>query len=171
MAEVEGLADSVIQRNAIAVPTRTVAGTAPLPNLLGEFAPALGWGRPDHLHRCRNGHLVRLAFHAQHGGEPLTEACSPFAGGIVLYREPADSSTPERIRATDIAASARPEEIGRFAVFLMAVEVADLNVASASAKNADTRSRRSGGMGAIPERSISDRFLTPAPPVRRMGQS
>ena len=161
----------VSERNAVAASTRTVPGAAALPDFLCEFASALRRSGPDHLNCGLHGHGVRLALHAQHGGQPRAQARRALAGGIVLYREPADFGTPERVRTTDIATPARPEEIGRFAVFLMAVEVADLNVPSAPTERADTSSRRRAGVGAIPERPISDRFLTPAPPARRTGQS
>lgn len=157
--------------NAVAATARAVPLPPPAPDLMGEFAPTLRRRAPDHLHRRWNGHLVRLALHTHHSGEPLAQTRGALGLRVVLPGEPAQSGTPERVRATDIAAPARPEDIGRFAVFLPAVNVTDLNVAPAPAKAADPRTRRRTGVGAVPLRTVADRFLTPAPPARRSRQS
>ena len=75
-----------LERNAIATATRTVTGAAALPDLLGEFAAAVGRGGPDDGDRCRNGHRIGFAPHAQDGAQPLPETHSALVGGIVLYR-------------------------------------------------------------------------------------
>ena len=144
---------------------------APRPDILCEIRASLRRCGADHLHGRGHRHRIRFAPHGENGAEPRAETRGALAGGVVLYREPSDSGTPERVRTADVAAPARPEEIGRLAVFLMAVEVADLNVALGAAQGADPRTRRRAGVGAIAERPVGDRFLAPVLPARRLGQS
>jgi len=103
-------------------------------------------------------------FTAQHGGQPRAQARRALAGGIVLYREPADFGTPERVRTTDIATPARPEELAGSpcSSWPSRWPISCFRRLPQSAQ--DTSSRRRGWRWRDTGAPISDRFLTPAPP-------
>jgi hypothetical protein len=122
------------KRNAIAAATRTVAFPPPAPDLLGKFGASDGRSGSDRGDRIRDTHRIGLAPHGENGGQPLRETHRALAGGVVPYCEPADSGCSESIAASHIARAAGPDEIDPFAVFLMAVEVPDLNGAPAGSQ-------------------------------------
>ena len=78
----------------------------------------------------------------------------------------------ERIPASNIAGSARPKEICRRRVFLVAVQMTDFHIALVTTKAAGPRTRRRTALCTVTQRSVGDLagFLPP-PSARRVSQS
>jgi len=114
-------------------PDRT--GAAALPDFLCESLRRSG-GVARIISIGLHGHGVRLALHAQHAVQHAPRLAAP-RRGIVLYRSRPILARRSVFAQRTFATPARPEEIGRFAVFLMAVEVA-ISMFVGSQERADT---------------------------------
>ena len=86
--------------------------------------------------------------------------------GVVLAGEPSQPRTPERICTSDITTAAGPEEIPLAGIFLLPVDMPDLDVSLGTAEAADGGARWRVGIGAVTQCPIRDGgFLAAVAPI------
>jgi hypothetical protein len=137
------------ERGRIGAAARPIALLAPTPDFLGERAPTTRRRRADQIHRAADAHVVRFTLHREDGGQPLPEILSAGRRGIKLVRRPPDACAPERIRASDVAGAAGPQQIYCGRIFFVTVNMADFDGAGHAAKRAYARTGRRASVRAV----------------------
>jgi hypothetical protein len=108
-----------------------------------------------------HGHFVRPLFHTGDGSEPLARVFA-LSDAAFSWRILGQPGVAQSVRAKQVSTPAHPEQIPGRGVFLVAVDVADLDITSCAAQSAVRFARRRPGVGAIAGHGRSLRgFLAP----------